>query len=222
MQFKSGILCPFGFLPSPRSIKRQLTWLLFSRCSQMQVAKSRVGVMRTDSVFLLFPGFWVFATRERGREPEQNGAGETLIHATETHNYNWLKARMLGLKEYTQCIDNSGIFWQNHHRIRSQAEMKEKLRHLEFLLLHFTTYLQEINLCIWLFWFRYINPFRNKNDTLCELRLSFWSHFLQQICTGKGKLKDYDTAGLGGWAAYHMAVKPQGRSSVAEQHPCQS
>lgn len=26
--------------------------------------------MRTDSVFLLFPGFWVFATGESGSEPE--------------------------------------------------------------------------------------------------------------------------------------------------------
>lgn len=34
------------------------------------MAKSQVGVKRTDSVFLPFPGFWVFAIGESGSEPE--------------------------------------------------------------------------------------------------------------------------------------------------------
>lgn len=69
IQFKSGMLSRFGFLLFPRSIKWQLTWLLFFRCSQLRVAKSQVGVMRTDSVLLPSPGFWVFAIGENGREP---------------------------------------------------------------------------------------------------------------------------------------------------------
>lgn len=79
---------PIWLSPFPQVNKMAAHLVIISRCSQMQVAKRWVGVMRTDSVFLLFPGFWVFATRASGREPEQNGEGETLIHTTETHNYN--------------------------------------------------------------------------------------------------------------------------------------
>lgn len=36
----------------------------------MRVAQSQGVGMRTDSMFLPIPGFWVFATGESGSEPE--------------------------------------------------------------------------------------------------------------------------------------------------------
>lgn len=138
---------PIWLSPFPQVNKMAATLVVIFQVLSMRVAKSQVGVMRTDSVFLLFLGFWVFATKEMAvsqkRKPEQHGESESLLYTTETHNYNLFKARMLALKEWIRCIDNSGIFPQNHHRIKSQIEIREKLNHLKFLLLHFTTYLQE-------------------------------------------------------------------------------
>lgn len=120
----------------------------------MRVAQSQGGGMKTDSIFLLILGFWVFATGEGGSEPETEarttwGAWISVL-CYRDHYYNLLKARMLVQKKWIRCIDNSGISWQNHHKMRSQAGLREKLKHLGFLLLYFATYQQE-NLCIWLF-----------------------------------------------------------------------
>lgn len=54
----------------PQASKVAANLVVIFQVLSMRVAQSQGGGMRTDSMFLLIPGFWVFATGGSGSEPE--------------------------------------------------------------------------------------------------------------------------------------------------------